>query len=210
MVGKLDTKNLDKIESVPDYRVQATLESRDEGGGKGQGQEEDEYSSSGSRSWQKYHTGDANRKALKFRTKDISKLFFNQVVLQRGLVVLDADLKLINGQVIKNAHIIFTKVDLYWQLKKNEKGSEIPVGEILKEDYVEVSIFSGVGSGSVKGPVKYTAAKDSWFSNSVVFRPQEWSLWPLYNNATGKFNWLAIVLYLVVGISLGIAFIMSL
>lgn len=146
MVGKLDTKNVDGIDRPPDYRVQSTVETHDERGQKGgdERREEDEYSaSSGVKGWQKYHTDAANRHALKLRKRDITKLFYNQVFLQKGLVIIDADVRLINGQIIRHAHIFSTKIDHYWKLKKVDSGQEVPVDDLITEEYVEISVLHG-------------------------------------------------------------------
>lgn len=216
MVGKLDTKKIDNIERPPDYRVESTVETHDEQRGGGQRQEEDEYSaSSGVKGWQKFHTDAKDRKPVKIRTKDISNLFYNKAFLQKGLVILDVDIQLINGQILEHSHLLSTKIELYWKLKNLNQGQKVPVQEIIKQDYVEVSILHkgftkrpGAGRQRTEagGQVPEAAGRGTEAGGRNI---SEWSLWPLKNPATGRLNIFAITLYSSVIILLIIALLMA-
>lgn len=141
-MGKFDTRKIDRIETPPPYRVEGALETHDERKGKQQQQEEDEYSASGGvRGWQKFHTDAKNRRALKVRRRDILKVFLNHVFLQRGLVIIDVNLVLVNRQMMRNAYIFSTRMETYWRLKKLKSGSEIKADEIIAEEYAEISVL---------------------------------------------------------------------
>lgn len=138
MVEKIDRPE------PPGYRIQETARSNDDEDQRQQkgDQEDDGYSGLIKvPGWQKYHTDAKDRKVIKIRRKDIVAIFFNQVTSQKGLVILDADLKLVNGQIFGNAHLFSRHLDDYWRLKKFNVGDEVPVDQIVKEDYVEVSVL---------------------------------------------------------------------
>lgn len=166
MVGKLDTKKIDNVETPPSYRVDATVETHDEqrrGGGE-ERQEEDEYSETGRvKGWQKFHTDAQNRRALKLRRRDITKIFLNQAFLQKGLVIIDADVQLINGHVLKHVHLFSTKIDTYWKLKKFGPGTEIPVAELVTEDYIEISVLHRSAAAKDEASAKGTAGHKEGF-----------------------------------------------
>lgn len=141
-MGKLDTKKLDHIDVRPQYRVGSTAEAHDQRGQQNEQQERDEYSEpGGGPSWQKYNRDEKDRRALKLRRQDISRLSFNQVFLHKGLVIIDADVELINRQLIRNAHLFSTKIDVYWKLKNLSQKAEIPIQQFIKEEYVEISVL---------------------------------------------------------------------
>jgi len=202
---------IDKVDKpdAPRYRVQATVETR---GQKGQDdqqgrREEDEYSeSAGVKGWQKFHTDAKNRKALKLRKQDITKIVFNQVLLQKGIVIIDTDIHLINGQTLKNAHLFSTKIDTYWKLKKAKIGQEIPLNNLVAEEYIEVSVLHQKGniktiSGKIKPITKATTTTEP--DNS-------WSLWPLFDAKTGNVNWVALIIYIVIVVGVLTSLIMVL
>lgn len=197
---------IDKPEPPPPYRVQATTEAR--GGKQRQSGEEkkdeDEYSaSSAQKKWQKFHTEAQNRRAVKLRRKDITSLYLNQVVLQRGLVVIEADIRLINGQILRNSHLFSTKVDTYWKLKKLNRGDEIPVDEFITEDYVEVSILQKQGTQASE-----PALPEHTDPRVRAAKPKSgFTLWPIVDAATGKTNWFAIVVYITIILAAFIALI---
>ena len=137
MIDKLDKPK------PPSYRIQATVETRDRRGQKGgqERREEDEYSSSTEKSWQKYHTAAKDRHAVKLRRRDIAGLYFKQVVLQKGLVIIETDIHLVNNQVLKNAHTFSTKIDAYWKLKKLNVGQKLPIDQMIK-DFLRILWFT--------------------------------------------------------------------
>lgn len=198
MVGKLDTKGLDKVERPPDYRVESTVETHDQSGQKGgeERKEEDEYSaSSGVKGWQKYRTEARDRRPLKFRRKDIAKIFINQVFLQKGLIIIDADLQLINGQILKNTHLFSSRIDLYWKLRKLGRGEEFPVGEMIREEYVEVSaLHQGSVVRSAAGAPAPAETQTSYKTAKGPEGPKIWAPWPLKDKG-GRPNWAAITIY---------------
>lgn len=183
---------IDKVDKPepPVYRVQATVEAR---GQRQQRQEEekregDEYSeSAGIKGWQKYLTDAKDRRALKLRKQDISKIAFNQVILQRGLVIVDVDIRLVNGHLLKNAHIFSTKIDAYWKLKKIPAGTLLPVAQIISEQYLEVSVVHK--EGTVK--TEQGKAGPSVKSRTETGRPKS-------AGATGRPNWVTIAIYAII------------
>ena len=200
-MGKFDTKRLDKVEAPPRYRVDATVETHDEEKGKGQERhEEDEYSaSSGVKGWQKYHTDAKNRKALKLRSRDIAKIFFNPVSLQRGLVIIDTDLVLVNRQILANAHLFSTHIDTYWKLKKFKEKQEIPAEDLLKEEYIEVSVLQ---KGRVVRTERATDADTRLETQTNKKITKRKAPWLLLDPETDKINWIPITILLGVAIAL--------
>jgi len=200
-MGKFDTKRLDKVEAPPRYRVDATVETHDEEKGKGrEHHEEDEYSaSSGVKGWQKYHTDAKNRRALKLRSRDIAKIIFNRVSLQRGLVIIDTDLVLINHQILRNAHLFSTHIDAYWKLKKLKEKQEIPTEDLLKEEYIEVSVLQ---QGRVVRTEKAKGADAHFETPTDKKIAKRKAPWLLLDPETDKINWIPIAILLGVAIAL--------
>jgi len=199
---------VDKPEAPPAYRIEATVETK---GQKHQRQqeekrEEDEYNETANlKGWQKFHTEAKNRRSLKFRVKDISKIFYNQVFLQKGIVIIDTNIELINGKLLRHAYMFASHIDTYWKLKKLKTGDQIQKESIIAGDYVEISIYQKDWS-TKKDQDELTA------SGRIVLKKKEepltWSLLPLYNSKTDKFNWVSIALFGIVIISVLIVIIM--
>lgn len=208
-MGKFDTRKVDKVETPPSYRVTPTVQTRDQKQQKGEERrEEDEYSETGGvKGWQKYHTDAKDRRALKLRLKDIARIFFNQVTLQRGLVIIDINLQLINGQILKNAHLFSTKIDTYWKLKKLKSGEEIPLAQVITEQYLEVSVLH---RGSAVRTEKGTKSQTKGLEAEKAEPTKGGLLWPPINSRTGKPNWIAIASYLIIAVIILIALIMIL
>lgn len=191
----MTVEKLNKIENTPTYRIEATVETRGEDESKKNHQEDDEYSeSAGVKGWQKFHTDAKNRRALKLRKQDISKIFFNQAVLQKGLVIIDANVQLSNGHLFKSAHLFSTKVDVYWKYKSLTPGKEIPTEELITENYVEISVLHTGGNvrtsaSNELGTVSTKIASNKDKKKTSILSP--------VNNKTGNVNWLAIGIYLV-------------
>lgn len=201
---------IDKVDKpdAPTYKVQATVETQDRRSQKDQQErrEEDEYSASaGDKNWRKFHTDAKDRKSVKLRRKDIAKLFFKQVILQKGLVVIEVDLQLINGQILKNCHLFSTKIETYWKLKKLNVDQMIPADELITEDYVEVSVLYKAGTAQ-RSKIKRAVGKD--IKTAKTEEKTGWSLWPLVDKFTGKPNWVAITIYTIIITGIFVALIM--
>lgn len=199
---------LDKVEAPPSYRVDATVETHDQRHGRKNEedhQDEDEYSASGEkRNWQKYHTTAKDRKALKLRRQDIAKLFINHVFLQKGLVIIDANIELINGKLLYHSHLFSTKIDLYWRLKKIGKGNEIPASDVITEQYIEVSVLH-------KGGTVQTSSESEIETNEpATIDHKKLSLWPLIEKDSENINYFAFAVFVTVLIVITIAIIMAL
>lgn len=200
---------VDKPELPPSYKIRQTVETRGEKHQKQQDErrEEDEYSaSSGVKGWQKFHTDAKNRKALKLRTQDIAKLTFNTVTLQKGLIIIDADVEIINGQIFKNAFLFSTKMETYWNLNKFKQGQEIVINDFIKEPYVEISVIHSDGQVRTSSKdldqtttIKRTRDTEETISlNTGKKASKKISLWPLVYKETNDTNWFAVSFYLVI------------
>jgi hypothetical protein len=185
MVGKLDTQRLDKVETPPSYRVEGTLETRDEGRRQNQS-EEDEFSfTPGSQRWYKFHTDAKNRRPLKIRKADILSVSFNHAFLQRGLVIIDVDIVLVNKQKLRHAYIFSTKMDVYWYLRKLAPGSKLNLDEISEENYVEASVLH---EGNVVKAEASKEANDEKDTNAITSAKEKDSKKSIINKISAIFK----------------------
>lgn len=133
-------EKIDKPEPPPPYYIQSTTETRrDHSGGGGQ-PTSDEYSGShAAPGWQKLYAESSNRRYLKLRRDDISRAWFRNTIMQRGVFLAEVDIQTKNNQLFKNAHIILTR-ESFWSLKQFQAGQEIPLNMIVREPVIEISI----------------------------------------------------------------------
>lgn len=183
-------EKLDKPKTSSAYEIQQAPKSGDDRERRQQKDqsEKDEFSaSSGIQGWQKFHTTATNRKPLKLRRQDIEHLWFRQVTLQKGIIIIELDVGLRNNQILKAVHTFLTRLDDYWKLKAFIPGQEIPVHEIVREPTIEVSVLQREGIQEIDRTAIATPVK----------MKTQTSFWKLTETKTGRLNSKAVIFYAV-------------
>jgi hypothetical protein len=134
---------VDRPDAPSAYRIKEASSTADDRGGKRDQQENewDEYSGSHATSdWHKIYAAKTYRRYIKLKTALIERCWYKHATMQRGIALLEADISLKNGQVVRNAHMILPNHEDYWKIKIQKPGEEIPLVMIAREPIIEISI----------------------------------------------------------------------
>lgn len=170
-------EKIDKPEVPPAYYIQSTTETKDDRGGSGgQQQAGDEYSGSHAQpGWQKIYAQSSNRRYMKIRREDIQHAWFRTTVMQRGVSLVEADIEIKDGKILKGAHIILPTRESFWTLKRFQPGQSIPLNMIVNSPILEISLpsqpFSGGGttvSSGTKIEASINRREKRWDKNKIL------------------------------------------
>ncbi|PIR18202.1 MAG: hypothetical protein COV46_00885 [Deltaproteobacteria bacterium CG11_big_fil_rev_8_21_14_0_20_49_13] len=134
---------IDKPEPITPYHIDEAASARkDKDRDEGQQQRDsDEYSGShAAPGWQKIYAASSNRRYLKVRREEITRAWYRGTAMQRGISIVEADLEVGRGKIIRAAHIILPAREDFWTLKRFQPGQEIPLNILLKDPVLEISV----------------------------------------------------------------------
>lgn len=153
--SELMVEKIDRPEAPPPYFIQGTLATKRDRQQQESRPPPDEFSGShAAPEWQRIYSTTTNRRYMKVRREDIGRCYFRQTLMQRGVALLEADIELKDGRIIKNAQMILPSREQYWVLKKLQPGQEMPLELYFKEAMIEISI---PGLAKAPQPAKPTA-----------------------------------------------------
>ena len=150
MVDRLEKPDLGAL-----YSVKAAAKAGDDEDKHQQQQQDqgDEYSGSHAMpGWQRIYAAGANRRYMKVSTADVTHVWLRNLIMQRGIGLLEADIALKNGQVIRAAHFILPDREKFWRLKNYRPGQEVALMTITSEPEIEISVALARQQGQDKGP----------------------------------------------------------
>ncbi|MBI4237297.1 MAG: hypothetical protein HY696_02615 [Deltaproteobacteria bacterium] len=179
-------EKIDRPAPVAPWTIKASGSAQDRGGGQGFAHEEEQSSPGTPEGWQKFHARQESRRLMTVPQESIRHIWFRSAVLRRQLAIVEADMELENGHLLRGVQFLLPRLDDYFQFKSYVIGQEVPPFMVVHGPLVEVS---------VPAESRRSTATTTHATPLASAPPQRW--WSLWDDESQRIRPLAIGLIAV-------------
>lgn len=192
-------EKVDRPAPLAPWTIKASGSAQDRGGGgRGYAHEEEQSSPGTPEGWQKFHARQESRRLMTVPQESVRHIWFRSAVLRRQLAIVEADMELENGHLLRGVQFLLARLDDYFQFKSYVIGQEVPPFLVIHGPLVEVSV-------PTDRPRAEAAAHEPVLA--PIARPQPW--WALWDDESQRIRPLALGL-IAIGLMAIIATILAL